>query len=111
MLNQSAPYTATKGGTSTGGGEQGGNELVVGDNNVNVVDGYNGDEYVFTATEAGTYIVSFGSEAFVMQLTDLGTENIDSGKEVTLDAGDSVTFLCATASEQSGSYTLTIEKK
>ncbi len=91
------------------GGETGGNTLVVGNNTVNASG--SGIGYTFTATQAGTYIVTWThSNAAVMIETATGSEDVDSGDKFTLAAGESFELLMFTLDWGNDSYEITITK-
>jgi len=79
------------------------NELVLGENSVYVtIENYfaNTVEMTFTATEAGTYVLSAadGEENADVYIEDMyGSEWIELPYEFTLEAGESFTFLVSTA--------------
>lgn len=80
------------------------NTLSEGDNIVNAT--YAGASYTFTAEEGGTYTISWtSSNAWPM---DSDEETLGNGDEFTLEAGASITFIFATATEGDDTYTVTI---
>ncbi|MBQ8441028.1 MAG: hypothetical protein IJX19_10225 [Clostridia bacterium] len=77
-----------------------GDALVVGDNAINVTDAWNGAEVFFTATEAGTYILSAAdgeTNAFVMiKLGEFSSEEAVLPYSFTLAEGASINFIIFT---------------
>ncbi len=74
-------------------------ELALGDNAIVVEDGMNGTEVQFTATEAGNYELAAaeGEEnAYMMVLTETGSEGIDLPHAFQLEAGETIGFVVAT---------------
>lgn len=106
-----ATYTAT---TGSGSGESAGTTLSVGANTVTVSNSFDGNNYTFTATEAGTYTITYDSTGCVMYVTGSGdsasSEEMTSGSSYTLAAGETITLNCTMADWSTGSFTLTITK-
>ncbi len=95
-----------------GGELPGANELVLGANNINVVDGYNGDEYTFTAPADGNYTITAAegeSNHYIGILEANGNSWIDLPYTLNLKKGDTVTILVATNSGEADEINLVIE--
>ena len=75
--------------------------LVLGDNAIAVTDAWNGAQVTFTATEAGTYVLSLAdgeNNAFIMyEPQPYMSEEIILPYTFTLEAGGSITFIVLTA--------------
>ncbi len=93
MFNQSAPYTAVKGGTSTGGEEASVEPLVLGDNAVKGSSGFSAYAYTFTGEAGKSYTISWES-------ADLLVSAVDSMDEPPYDSGATVT------ADENGKFTL-----
>ncbi len=96
--------------------EPAGNALVIGSTTVNATAGdmsSNGAEYVFTATEAGTYVIYYHA-AIGYVLIDDGTSypaSIDSGETFTLEAGATQKFYMQPATwDPTATYAVVIAK-
>ncbi len=107
--------TEYEGGTEGGGEEPADLVLVLGDNAVET-EYYNDNVYTFTATEAGTYVLSnaAGETNFYVMVngTDSYSGPDDMRVELTLDAGETVEFIICTNTEgQEDTVDLVLEKK
>ncbi len=74
-------------------------ELVIGENEIEVVNGYQGVTVTFTAQTAGTYMLSFRADVtngacFIE--TDTGAEEMVMPYSVTLAAGETITCIAGT---------------
>ncbi len=92
------------------GAEPQGNVLVLGDNSCQITDGYDGTMYTFTATEAGTYVLSAAADENNAYISLDPWEVIDLPYTFTLDAGQSINFLVMTYDENADEINLVIAK-
>ncbi len=71
-----------------------------------------GVEYTFTAKVDNTYVITFTDEnAYVMLITETGSELIDSGYEFTLKSGESIAFAMSTNDMAEDTYDVTVDVK
>ncbi len=79
------------------------NTLVLGNNSIEVEDGHNGVSYTYTATTAGTYILTNATgetNAYISVETATFLDNgVDFPYNIQLAAGETVTFIIATKDE------------
>ncbi len=92
----------------------GGNELVLGDNAIEVTDTWNGEKVTFTATEAGDYILAESegeTNADIYMETATGAEWIELPYTFTLAEGESIEFLVNTEDWNADTIDLNLSKK